>query len=204
MGGPRTCRGVQDARLPVSAQVLWKEESETRVKLPPLLVRGQGPDGECQGTRSRPGERLGVRRPRTGRHRTVSRKRQAALLAQHKGCLRTVSTQDSHELVRGRGDAHPLCLLTTPRRAPTPGHPGSQSPGPEAGAASTWMGVHLAQAGCQPREKAALKGLRRCPGLCPHVLPKPCLVVPWGEGKAQSPRSPLPSESDIPSWNRKV
>lgn len=94
--------------------------------------------------------------------------------------------------------ADPCCLQGSP------GHPGSQPPGPEAGAASTWMGVHLAQAGCQPREKAALEGLRRCPGLCPHMLPKPCLEVPWGEGKAQSPWSPSPLESDIPSWNRTV
>ena len=65
-------------------------------------------------------------------------------------------------------------------------------------------GGRLAQAGCQLREKAALEGLRRCPGLCPHVLPKPCLEVPQGERKAQSYWSPSSSENDVQSWICKV
>lgn len=83
-------------RLPVSAQVLRKEEPETRVKLPPLLMRGARPGRGVSGDEKQTGRGARGERPRAGRRQTVSRKREAALLGRHKGCLRTVSTEDSH------------------------------------------------------------------------------------------------------------
>ena len=150
-----------------------------------------------------------MRGPHTGRHRTVSRKRQAIMLGWHKGVSQDgLHGGTSHRLVRGGGAAQPLSpdhfLLGTDPCYLHSHHLATQEANRQGLKWQMVGGSHLAQAGCQLREKAALEGLRRCPGLCPHVLPKPCLEVPRGEGKAQSHWSPSSSENDIRSWVRKV
>lgn len=150
-----------------------------------------------------------MRGPHTGRHRTVSRKRQAIMLGWHKGVSQDgLHGGTSHRLVRGGGAAQPLSpdhfLLGTDPCYLRSHHLATQEANRQGLKWQMVGGSHLAQAGCQLREKAALEGLRRCPGLCPHVLPKPCLEVPRGEGKAQSHWSPSSSENDIRSWVRKV
>lgn len=81
-----------------------------RVKLPSLLVRGARPGrgGGNQGTGSRPGEGFGVRGRHTGRHQTVSRKRQAIVLGRHRGVsLRMVCTEGNLTRAEVRGGACP-------------------------------------------------------------------------------------------------
>lgn len=101
--GRRRGSGCAAARL---SQALRRVEPEARVKLPLLLMRGTRPGGGCQGTGSRPGKGLGVRRPHAGCHQTVSRKRQAVVLGRHKGVSQDgLHRGTSHGLVRGGGAA---------------------------------------------------------------------------------------------------
>ena len=202
--GRRRGSGCEAARL---SQALRRAEPEARVKLPLLLVRGTRPGWGLSGD---------GKQTRKGAWGETPPRRLPPDCEQEEAGSRAWSAQGGVSgwfarrnltwagLWRGRCPPLPAGHRPLLSALTSPSHPGPSPQGlkwrlhPHG-----WLGGRLAQAGCQLREKTALEGPRRCPELCPHVLPKPCLV-PQGEGKAQSHWSPSSSENDIHSWIRRV
>lgn len=217
-GGPLTGRGTQGVRLPISARSLRKQSLRQVLSCCLSTCGAQGEDSEGQGTGSRQARMLVADvpvlwPPLDNEQEQAGRCARSAQVAV-RGHLRMGCTEESRTGLSMEGKLPTLlCLPTIPHQPPTPALSACNTrphrkpaPGVCSGGLHPrgWWGSSGTGRVPAKREKEALGGLRRCTGLCPLALPKPCLGTPWGEGEAQPHWSPASSESDIISLICKV